>query len=104
MRELQCLAVKCPMTLSRLTKHFSSIFDCFMIHTKKGIITREQAKREKSALLRTYESNKLLDDISKEWIRSMRDSEIARANYRKNKTIENADKMLAALEGRKNVS
>ena len=68
---------------------------------KKQLIDREAATREKVELLRTYEAHKIVDRMGKEWVDQIKRTELARAAYRKDKTIENADKLLACLEGGK---
>ena len=68
---------------------------------KKGIIDRETAKREKVELLRGYDAIKNNGNISMECADLIRRTEFARAEYRKNKTFENADKLLACVEGGK---
>lgn len=67
---------------------------------RKGIIDRDTAIREKKKLLKEYEAYMFVDQIGKEWVKVIKDTEIARANYRKNRTLENADKLLIAIEGR----
>ena len=66
---------------------------------KRKLIDREKATREKVELLRTYESHKIVDKMGKEWVDQIKRTELARAEYRKDKTIENADKLLACVEG-----
>ena len=66
---------------------------------KKGIVDRETARREKVELLKGYDAIKNSGNISKECADLIRRTELARAEYRKNKTIENADKLLACVEG-----
>ena len=68
---------------------------------KRKMIDRETATREKVELLRTYEAHKIVDRMGKEWVDQIKRTELARAEYRKNKTIENADKLLACVEGGK---
>lgn len=68
---------------------------------KDGVITRDSATREKIELLRTYEAHKIVDRMGKDWVEQIKNTELARAAYRKNKTIENADKMLLCVEGGK---
>lgn len=69
---------------------------------KRQLIDREQATREKVELLRVYEAHKIVDECGKEWVDQIKRTELARAAYRKEKTIENADKLLACVEGRRN--
>ena len=66
---------------------------------KRKLIDRETATREKVQLLRTYEAHKIVDNMGKEWVDQIKRTELARAEYRKDKTIENADKLLACVEG-----
>lgn len=73
------------------------LYDSF----KKGIIDRESATKEKVELLREYEAHKIIDEMGKRWVDQIRVSDLARADYKKNRTLENADKMLACIEGRK---
>ena len=68
---------------------------------KRKLIDRETATREKVELLRTYEAHKIVDNMGKEWVDQIKRTELARAKYRKEKTIENADKLLACVEGGK---
>ena len=66
---------------------------------KRKLIDRDTATREKVELLRTYEAHKIVEKMGKEWVDQIKRTELARAEYRKNKTIENADKLLACVEG-----
>ena len=68
---------------------------------KRKMIDRETATQEKVELLRTYEAHKIVDRMGKEWVDQIKRTELARAAYRKKKTIENADKLLACVEGGK---
>ena len=67
---------------------------------KRKLIDRETATREKVELLRVYEAHKIVDKMGKEWVNQIKRTELARAEYRKNKTIENADKLIDAIEGK----
>ena len=66
---------------------------------KRKMIGRDAATSEKVELLRTYEAHKIVDRMGKEWVDQIKRTELARATYRKEKTIENADKLLACVEG-----
>jgi hypothetical protein len=68
---------------------------------KRKLIDRDRATQEKVELLRTYEAHKIVDKMGKEWVDQIKRTELARAEYRKDKTIENADKLLAGVEGGK---
>ena len=66
---------------------------------KRKLIDRDTATQEKVELLRTYEAHKIVEKMGKEWVEQIKRTELARAEYRKDKTIENADKLLACVEG-----
>ena len=66
---------------------------------KRKMIDRDAATREKVELLRTYEAHKIVDRMGKEWVDQIKRTELARAAYRKDKTIENADQLLSCVEG-----
>ena len=68
---------------------------------KRKLIDRDKATQEKVELLRTYEAHKIVDKMGKEWVEQIKRTELARAEYRKDKTIENADRLLACVEGGK---
>lgn len=68
---------------------------------KRRLIDRDKATQEKVELLRTYEAHKIVDKMGKEWVDQIKRTEMARSEYRKDKTIENADKLLACVEGGK---
>lgn len=68
---------------------------------KRKIIDRETATREKVELLRTHEAHKIVDGCGKELVEQIKRTERARAEYRKNKTLENADILVACIEGAK---
>jgi hypothetical protein len=68
---------------------------------KRKLIDRDTATQEKVELLRTYEAHKIVDKMGKEWVDQIKRTELARAEYRKDKTIENADKLIACVEGGK---
>lgn len=65
-----------------------------------GIVTREQAKLEKKKLLDEYRVYKYNRELEKEIVDMIRKTELARAAYRKDRTLENADLLLNAVEGR----
>ena len=68
---------------------------------KKKIIDRETATREKVELLRTYEGHKVVESMGKLWVEQIKKTELCRADYRKNRTLENADRLLKSIEGGK---
>lgn len=68
---------------------------------KRKMIDRDTATQEKVELLRTYEAHKIVDKMGKEWVDQIKRTELARATFRKEKNIENAEKLLACVEGGK---
>lgn len=66
---------------------------------RAGIIEREVAVREKRKLLITYNGQKFAEKMGKYWVEQIKKTELAKAEYRKNRTIENADKLLLAIDG-----
>jgi len=66
---------------------------------RMNIIDRETAVREKKKLLDTYRLYQFREQMEDEWIKGIRATEILRATYRKDRTLENADRLVAAMEG-----
>jgi hypothetical protein len=64
-----------------------------------SIIDREMATREKLELLRTYEAHKIVNNMGKEWVEQIKRTELARAAYRKDRTLVNADALILSIEG-----
>lgn len=68
---------------------------------KAKVIDRDRAVTEKKRLLDTYRVHQFNDSMGKEWAAQIKLTELARAEYRKNPTIENANKLVALIEGMK---
>lgn len=68
---------------------------------RRKMIDREAATREKVELLRTYEGHKAVESMGKLWVEQIKKTEPFRADYRKNRTLENADRLLKSIEGGK---
>lgn len=66
---------------------------------RMGIIDRETAIREKRKIMREYEHYKFVEQMGKHWVQIIKDTDTARSEYRKHRTIENADKLLIAIDG-----
>lgn len=62
-------------------------------------ITREQASVEKKQLLREHEAFVYHWKLGDHYVEVINRTEAARTAYRKNRTIENADKLLQAIDG-----
>lgn len=63
------------------------------------LISREQASVEKKQLLREHENAIFFWGLGKRWSEIIKKTEIARAEYRKNRTLENADRLLSSIDG-----
>lgn len=66
---------------------------------KRGILTREIAKKEKAKIVREYEFDRKMNELGIRWVTLLGETEKARTEYRKKRTIENADKLLFCIEG-----
>lgn len=62
-----------------------------------GIIDRDAAIREKKRLVREYECYAFRNEMGKEWVQVIKSTELARAEYMKNRTLDNADKLMEAI-------
>lgn len=62
-------------------------------------ITREQAQVEKRQLLREHETVKFKWSMADQWTETIRATDLARCEYRKNKTLENADNLVRCIDG-----
>ena len=62
-----------------------------------GIIDRDTAVRDKKRLMREYESYLFQNEMGKEWVQVIKNTELARAEYMKNRTLENADRLMDAI-------
>lgn len=66
---------------------------------KRGVLNREQAKREKAKILKEYELDCAMHKLGIRWVTMIGETEKARIEYRKKRTIESADKLLEIIEG-----
>ncbi len=66
-----------------------------------GIIDRETAITEKKKLLDEYRAYQQNWKMADEWCEIIRSTELARAEFRKEPTIDNAWKLVNIIEGRK---
>lgn len=67
----------------------------------KKIIDRETAIKEKKKLLDEYRIYKFQYELGNQCVETIRLTELARADYRKNPCHENAMKLIEIIEGRK---
>lgn len=66
---------------------------------KNGIVDRETASREKKKLLKDRDFQLFQDNLTKDFAQKIMDTDAARSEYRKNRTLENADAVILAFEG-----
>lgn len=66
----------------------------------KKIIDRETATKEKKKLLDEYRLYKFREEMGNKWVEVIRLTDIARCDYNKNRTLENADRLVEIIEGR----
>lgn len=73
-----------------------------MLYAQKrmGIIDRDTAVAEKKKLLDEYRVYQFREQMGEQWVQVIKDTDLARAEYRKNPTIENANKLVAIIEGK----
>lgn len=67
---------------------------------KMDLIDRETAIAEKKKLLDEYKAYKRNWNMGAEWSDIIKKTEIARAEFRKNPTVENGWKIIESIEGR----
>ena len=62
-------------------------------------ISRERASIEKKTLMSEYDTMKFKWQLGDHWAQLIKATEAARCAYRKNRTLENADRLLMAIDG-----
>lgn len=67
---------------------------------KSGTIGRETATAEKRKLISKYKYQMFLQEASERYVKQIHQTEDARAEYRKDRTLEAADRLVMALEGK----
>ena len=67
----------------------------------KKIIDRETATKEKKKLLDEYRCYQYREEMGNHWVEIIRLTDLARCDYKKNRTLENADKLVEIIEGKK---
>lgn len=74
-----------------------------MLYAQKrmGIIDRETAITEKKKLLDEYKIYQFNWSMAEEWTELIKRTELARAEFRKNPSIENGLRLVEIIEGRK---
>lgn len=71
----------------------------------KKLIDRETAIKEKKKFLDEYRVNQFVNQFREEmgnhWVEVIRLTDLARCDYKKNRTLENADRLVEIIEGKK---
>lgn len=76
-----------------LYQSFRNLYD----FAKRVQMPTEQGKREKAQILYAFKINKFLEELQEDTNRMWKDIELASCEYRKNPSIETADKLLKAI-------
>lgn len=66
---------------------------------RMGAITREQATVEKKKLLDNYRCYQYQWEMGDQWVKVIKATDLARCEYRKNRTLENADALVKCIDG-----
>ena len=64
------------------------------------VIDRETAIKEKKKLLDEYRCCQYREEMGNHWVEVIRLTDLARCDYKKNRTLENADRLVEIIEGR----
>ena len=64
-------------------------------------IDRETATKEKKKLLDEYRCYQYREEMGNHWVEIIRLTDLARCDYKKNRTLENADRLIEIIEGKK---
>lgn len=77
---------------------YRSLRDLYHQH-KNGVISRSTAIKEKLMMIQEYKRQKESWEIVQMFSDMIKRTEKARGEYRKNRTLENADKLVEAIDG-----
>ena len=64
-------------------------------------IDRDTATKEKKKLLDEYRCYQYREEMGNHWVEIIRLTDLARCDYKKNRTLENADRLIEIIEGKK---
>ena len=90
-----------PDGLSWAEQHVFVSLRCLYWQYKWGNLQRDIASREKKRILKKSEEIAFGEKNLKYWTEQIRKTELAKAAYRKDRTIENADALVDVLDGLK---
>ena len=65
------------------------------------VIDRETATKEKKKLLDEYRVYQHREEMGNHWVEIIRLTDLARCDYKQNRTLENADRLVEIIEGKK---
>ena len=66
---------------------------------RDGKVDKETATAQKQSFLDDYRVYAFHWESGQRWVEIIRKTDLARAEYRKNRTLENADKLVSAIDG-----
>lgn len=69
------------------------------VRYRMGTVTREQAATEKKSLLDNYRVYQFNWEMGERLVEVIKKTETARSLYRKDRTLNNADNLLASIDG-----
>ena len=78
-----------------LFQAFRNLYD----YAKRVKMSPEQGRREKHEIMQAYKINRFLEEVEESTVQMWKRIEIAAANYTKNPSVENADKLYLAIYG-----
>lgn len=103
MEELAYQNVPLPRGLDALDQATFLSLRCLYSHYKRGELERHNAEIEKRAIRASHEKRKSFDAFSRtcraQAVILWREIEGAQNAYRKNRTLENADRLSAVIDG-----
>lgn len=72
---------------------FRNLYD----FARRAGMSQEQGKREKSQIIEAYRINKALEELQESTSEMWKRIDLASADYRKNPSVEKADRLMAAI-------
>lgn len=103
--EREAMIEKVAMALGEMPEGLTCPEQCYFIGLKmlysmfrKNMITREEGSELKKGILKEYRLFAIEYRLSLWWAECFKKTEDAVARYRKNRTLENADKILESID------
>lgn len=66
---------------------------------KAGFIDKDSAIKEKKKIQKSWKDGKVSDELNRYHVKLDRDTEAAKSAFLKNKTIENAERLIKIMDG-----